>query len=143
MRSEDKDLIWPNIFQFPSADGQVESLVWRRHAPKIEDVHRIGCEKQRNDRAKGRANSTYFGAITGNVGDIKTVKSKSGKSFTIVHAPEQGVHHAHLGFSEGSTKADRTELKVEMSRSLLNIAKRPLPRLTLRGVGFTSKDAVS
>jgi len=31
----------------------------------------------------------------------------------------------------------------EMSRSLLSIAKRPLPRLTLRGVGLTSKDAVS
>jgi hypothetical protein len=31
----------------------------------------------------------------------------------------------------------------EMSRSLLNIAKRPLPRLTLRGVSLTSKDAVS
>ena len=31
----------------------------------------------------------------------------------------------------------------EMSRSLLNIAKRPLPRLTLRGVDLTSKDAVS
>ena len=30
-----------------------------------------------------------------------------------------------------------------MSRSLLNIAKRPLPRLTLRGVGLTSQDAVS
>jgi hypothetical protein len=30
-----------------------------------------------------------------------------------------------------------------MSRSLLNIAKRPLPRLTLRGGGLTSKDAVS
>jgi len=29
-----------------------------------------------------------------------------------------------------------------MSRSLLNIAKRSLPRLTLRGVGLTSKDAV-
>ena len=29
-----------------------------------------------------------------------------------------------------------------MSRSLLNIAKRTLPRLTLRGVGLASKDAV-
>jgi hypothetical protein len=28
-----------------------------------------------------------------------------------------------------------------MSRSLLNIAKRSLPRLTLRGVGLASKDA--
>ena len=35
------------------------------------------------------------------------------------------------------------ETNREMSRSLLNIAKRPLPRLTLRGVGLTSKDAVS
>ena len=35
------------------------------------------------------------------------------------------------------------QLSREMSRSLLNIAKRPLPRLTLRGVGLTSKDAVS
>ena len=40
--------------------------------------------------------------------------------------------------------ADNVErvLTEEMSRSLLNIAKRPLP-LTLRGVGLTSKDAVS
>ena len=30
-----------------------------------------------------------------------------------------------------------------MSRSLLNIEKRTLPRLTLRGVGLASKDAVS
>jgi hypothetical protein len=29
-----------------------------------------------------------------------------------------------------------------MSRSLLNIAKRSLPRLMLSGVGLTSKDAV-
>jgi hypothetical protein len=31
---------------------------------------------------------------------------------------------------------------LSLSRSLLNIAKRSLPRLTLRGVGLTSKDAV-
>jgi hypothetical protein len=30
-----------------------------------------------------------------------------------------------------------------MSRFLLNIAKRSLPRLRLRGVGLASKDAVS
>ena len=35
-----------------------------------------------------------------------------------------------------------TEVAREMSRSLLNIAKRSLPRLTLRGVGLASKDAV-
>jgi hypothetical protein len=44
--------------------------------------------------------------------------------------------------AEEQLKAIESSQK-EMSRSLLNIAKRPLPRLTLRGVGLTSKDAVS
>ena len=35
-----------------------------------------------------------------------------------------------------------THRKRMMSRSLLNIEKRTLPRLTLRGVGLASKDAV-
>jgi hypothetical protein len=34
------------------------------------------------------------------------------------------------------------EIDLGMSRSLLNIVKRPLPRLTLRGVGLASNDAV-
>ena len=37
---------------------------------------------------------------------------------------------------------NRTYVCLGMSRSLLNIAKRTLPRLTLRGVGLASKDAV-
>ena len=44
--------------------------------------------------------------------------------------------------SEGYREKQRLKFE-EMSRSLLNIAERPLPRLTLRGVGLTSKDAVS
>jgi hypothetical protein len=45
--------------------------------------------------------------------------------------------------SQEHTPTTRPTAEREMSRSLLNIAKRPLPRLTLRGVGLTSKDAVS
>ena len=47
------------------------------------------------------------------------------------------------GRSPVFTRNDCSGSVPEMSRSLLNIAKRPLPRLTLRGVGLTSKDAVS
>ena len=112
MRDEYKDLLWPAIFQFPSADGCVESVVWRRHARTLKDVHKIGCEKQTNDRAKGRSRSTYFGSITGNVAAIRGLRSKSGISITVVPEPSEGIHHAHLGFSAGYTKVDRTELKV-------------------------------
>jgi len=112
MRSEDKDLIWANVFQFPTEDGKVESVVWRRHAPAISDVHTHGCEKQASDRGKGKSRSTYVGAITGMVEDIKSCKSKSGSCFTVDPDPTQGIHHVHLGFSAGSTKADRSELKV-------------------------------
>ena len=40
------DLIWENVFQFPSADGYCESVVWRKYAVTIADVHALGCEKQ-------------------------------------------------------------------------------------------------
>jgi Protein of unknown function (DUF3987)/Bifunctional DNA primase/polymerase, N-terminal len=52
---------------------------------------------------------------------------------------KQNNNHLTVPVSRMSISAQYTE----MSRSLLNIAKRPLPRLTLRGVGLTSKDAVS
>ena len=46
-----------------------------------------------------------------------------------------------LGFSFEESDV-RTIINEGMSRSLLNIAKRSLPRLMLSGVGLTSKDAV-
>ena len=51
------------------------------------------------------------------------------------------VSVAHADSPEGLNQKQAQEMR--MSRSLLNIAKRPLPRLTLRGVSLTSKDAVS
>jgi hypothetical protein len=80
--------------------------------PKLKDVHQIGCEKQKHDRAKGRNHSTYFGSITGMVLAIRGLRSKSGISFTVEPVPSEGIHHVHLGFSAGHTKVDRNELKV-------------------------------
>jgi hypothetical protein len=111
MRAEDKDLIWANLFQFPSDQGQCESVVWRKYAVDIQDVHVMGCAKQTSDRSKGRHRSTYFGAITGNVGDIRSIRSPSGASLTIVQVPDEGAAHAHVGFSPGCNKNDRNSLK--------------------------------
>lgn len=112
MRAASRDLFWNNVFQFPSDAGGCESVVWRKYAATIEDTHSIGCEKQASDRAKGRARSTYFGAITGNVGEIRSIKSTRGIGLVVEHAPSEGQFHAHLGFAPGSQKNDRTELKV-------------------------------
>jgi hypothetical protein len=112
MRREDSDIFWENVFQFPTIAGGCESVIWRKYAETIADVHDLGCEKQAADRNKGRNQSTYFGAITGNVGEIKSIRSANGIGFTIVHVPEEGKFHAHVAFSPGSKKNDRAELKV-------------------------------
>lgn len=111
MRKEDLDLFWENIFQFPSNQGQCESVIWRAKAPTIEEINAFGCAKQKSDRDKGRDRSTYFGSITGKVGEIKALKSASGASLTVEHAPDEGEAHAHIGFSPGAKKNDRNELK--------------------------------
>jgi hypothetical protein len=121
MRSQDNDLHWENVFQFPTVDGNVESVIWRKHAISIEDVHRHGCEKQKNDRAKGRSKSTYFGAITGNVGDIRSLQSSGGIRFVVNYVPKEGKAHAHIGFSPGSKKNDRNELKFVLRAKFGNL----------------------
>jgi hypothetical protein len=113
MGREDEDLIWKNVFQFPTADGQTESVVWRKYAVLIDDAHKLGCAKQSSDRQKEKGRrSTYFGSITGNVGEIRSLKSASGISFTVEHIPQDGLEHAHIGFTPGSQKNDRNSLKV-------------------------------
>jgi hypothetical protein len=109
----DQDIIWSNVFQFPSDGGQVESVVWRKYAAAIDDVHALGCNVQSTMREKGRS-STYIGAITGNVGAIRSLKSPNGVSFTVVHHPPEGQAHAHIGFTAGSGKSDRNSLKVRL-----------------------------
>ena len=112
MRAGDKSLFWENIFQFPSNAGRCESVIWRKYAADMPDVHALGCEKQVRDRNNGNDKSIYFGAITGNVGDIRSIRSANGIYLTAEHVPEEGIFHAHVGFSPGSKKNDRNTLKV-------------------------------
>lgn len=106
------DLHWDNIFQFPSDQGACESVVWRAKAPAMVDVHAIGCDKQGSDRKSGRTKSTYFGSITAKVAEIRALRSKGGISITVSHCPDEFEAHAHLAFSDGAKKNDKSELKV-------------------------------
>jgi hypothetical protein len=116
MRKADRELVWENVFMFQSKNSFKESIVWRRYAPTIEQVHALGCSKQYNDQEIGKK-TIYIGALTANAGSILGLKSKNGFQYAIVHDPSdgQGIHHAHVQFdiSCGEPgKNDKLELKV-------------------------------
>jgi hypothetical protein len=83
MIDDSTDLVWENIFVFPSKHGRRESIVWRKYAPKIEEVHALGCRFQNVSRA-------YRGAITARCWDITSYRNKNGHGLTIEHAPAEG-----------------------------------------------------
>jgi hypothetical protein len=118
MRKPDLTLQWQNIFMFKT-DRQppnCESVVWTKYAAWSDGVHELGCEKQRHDRAEGRAAQTYIGAMKAGVGAIRALRTAGGARFDVVHDPTggQGVHHAHITMVDAAKKNDRTELKAKL-----------------------------
>lgn len=112
MGSFQSDLVWDAVFMFRSDRGCAESLVWRKYAPTIEDVHALGCDKQSSDRNAGK-NITYFGALSANVGTIRALRSLNGFRFYVEHEPVEGQHHLHIGYFDHQklSKNDKTELR--------------------------------
>ena len=112
--SAERKLIERNVFEFPSADGNRESLVWRKYKPTIAELHVMGCERQAHKR---RTNSdwTYEGAITIVVGVARQLRNSRGHVFLVEHDLEEGIHHVSIFFfhPEGYElkKADKSELK--------------------------------
>lgn len=106
------DLVWGNVFMFKTDNQFRESIVWRKYARTLADVHGLGCQKQTNDRAAGKK-ITYFGALTGNVGRIRAIRSKTGARFQVLHVPDEGIHHAEISYIQDRplSKNDKAELK--------------------------------
>ena len=105
-----------------------ESVVWRKYAPTISHVHNFGCSKQAVDRANGKPCS-YFGALTGNVEDVRGLRSASGARFQVLHVPREGNHHAEISYVQDRqlTKNDKTELKSAIKRKILARADHTCP----------------
>ena len=99
-------LIWKGgVFQFPTDDRQCDSVVWRKYAKSIDDVHALGCD------AEKPPGKIYKGAITTQVGRLREVTLASGHAFEVNHEPDEGVHHAEVcvrphGKLPKSVKAD-------------------------------------
>jgi hypothetical protein len=112
MGSADFALLWDRVFMFKTDRNFCESVVWRKYAPAMAAVHNLGCAKQKVDRAAGK-NCTYFASVTAKVERVRAIRSLTGARFEVVHAPEEGKHHAHITYAEGHalTKNDKAQLK--------------------------------
>ncbi len=113
------NLIWDHVFLFPPSRGYRESIVWRKYASDINDVHRLGCEDQWRRRQAGR-NHTYFGCATARVGDIRQFKNPNNHGFCVIHEPSEGIHHAEvridLARGKKLTRKDRSELRFALKK---------------------------
>jgi len=78
------------ICTFP--DGTDESLVWRKYARDDDDVHRIGCDKERRKRIR-KPDTRYKGCGTTTAGQIRGCRNARGHGLSVQHAPEEGIHH--------------------------------------------------
>jgi hypothetical protein len=117
---EVKGVIWQSAFMFSGID-EAESVVWRKYKPQIEDVQALGCEQQSRKKAQSPdARFRYEGAITANVGAIRTISTARGFGFEVRHEPSggQGRHHAEIrrrrSGDETPKKSDRADLLVSL-----------------------------
>lgn len=112
MYNDAKEMIWENVFQFPG--GEPESVVWGKHAPTLNDVHRLGREREATIRRRN-PDMRYIGFISSAAGPIRHVKTAPGHGFSVVHAPREGIHHAEISYRPAGEvplkKSEKSELK--------------------------------
>jgi hypothetical protein len=120
MYHDSMGLIWKQVFQFPG--GQHESLVWRKYAPTVEDVHRLGCQRE-SEKRETKPDMRYSGFISSTAGAIRGIRTQRGHGFALMHIPEEGLHHIGVfyapdgGASPTSLKpGDKGELKLALGQ---------------------------
>jgi hypothetical protein len=113
---EPDGVIWETAFIF---DQGVESVVWRKYAPKIPDVHEFGLHQQRRKlEARPDANYAYVGALTASVANVRSIRTARGFQCKVRHDPSnaQGQQHAEVSVhheeNQQTKKSDRADLRV-------------------------------
>ncbi len=116
----ERKLIEGNVFQFPSADGNRESLIWRKYKPTLAELHAMGCERQAHKRMTHTA-WTYEGAITIVVRAVRQLRNRNRNGFVVEHDPVEGIHHVTIRFccpvGYELKKAEKSELKDMLVRA--------------------------
>lgn len=117
-RDLDPEIAPESALQFPydkNTGQRAESLIWRKHAPELSDVHQRGCSWKKD----------YIGCRTSDVGPIRQIRSRSGHSFAVEHEVEGG-DFAHVaitisptpGVSVKGAKNDLAELRHKLHQQL-------------------------
>lgn len=115
----EKRFIEDRLFIFKRPE-EVESVVWRKYARTIDAVHALGCGRQAQKR-EGNPYWTYEGAITASVAAIRAIRTVAGDAFQVVHAPDEGIHHAHIECQLADTQQFLKQRKSDLKEYLRNV----------------------
>jgi hypothetical protein len=124
------------LFEFP--DNKCESVVWHRYvADGLDGIHRMGCEKQLQARAKQKAagkipDKTYIGAATARAGQISIYRNPNGHGVKVVHEPREGRHHVHICYDSPAgaphmTPSDKSEIKLKLAEIFHDLSRHDCP----------------
>ena len=107
-------LIWNGIFDF--ASGQAESLIWSKYAPTPNEIHEIGCVRERIKRLV-KPEFQYLGAVSGLVQQIRGIRV-NGHGFSVDHEPGEAIHHAEVKYAPAEgvdlKRTDKNDLKFQL-----------------------------
>ena len=118
---EEQKFIDERVFLFKTPD-EVESVVWRKYAPAIADVNAIGCARQAEKRChEAHSSWTYEGAATAAVGAIRAIQTIKGDQVEVSHAPDEGIHHAHLELRFSAGNDHRRQRKADLKEAVRNL----------------------
>ena len=113
---EGSKLSWEKVFIFPTnkdtKEYYGESVVWRKYAPELDDVHELGCKLEaiKRDR-RPQTPASYVGAPTATCATVRQLKNARGSGFAVVHDPSdgQGLHHSEIRLFRADGKVARSE----------------------------------
>lgn len=113
------------VFKSDSSGARVESVIWRKYAPTLMEVHERGCARTKSASEKraadGKDPKIYMGSMTSLVRPIRLIRTGRGFGFAVVHLPENGDNsHAHICM-EAVTASSMNDLKKNDRRELIHL----------------------
>jgi hypothetical protein len=115
-----EQFIWHEVFEFPSADGNKESVVWRKIAVTYDDVHELGDARAAGQQKLGKI-SNYIGFLTAQAGEIRNQRTSNGHGFEVYPETQEGPAHAviKIMIAAGASKlnkSDKIDIRAIMQR---------------------------
>jgi hypothetical protein len=119
-------------FAFPEkketkGEFERESVVWGKYAPTGDVVHEYGYARETAKRV-AKPDYEYAGYISSIAGNVRSIRTRPGHGFEVIHAPLDGLHHAEIGYSivrgQPFGKNEKNELKLALSQAFSELISR-------------------